>query len=357
MFLKVKSINNEEMNNPSFFVIGDLHIHITNLDETQLLREFLVKTAKDRRGDYDCIVLLGDILDTHNIVRTEAHVAASELIDLLSEIAPLVVIMGNHDVQGPLSFFSKYHAFTQLKKWPGTKSDCVSFPSGNGLQLVDTKPVVFTVRGIPFCALPYIPVGRFQEALSLDQESLHARAIFCHQEFQGCDLGFGRESDVSDTSSQTWISGHIHQHQLRKNGLYVGTPRQVAITEDYFKTISIIKFEESIFHEERISTNLPPRCHIKAATSEIGLINVPEYGRVKIELSGTPPENAVAKKNPLIRVWKKKGFVVKFHPLVGIKSQENAEVILRRKGLGFSKLCEISAAEEGLSHIYQEIFH
>lgn len=344
------------MNSASFFVIGDLHIHVTNLDEAALLREFLVATAKERRKDYDCIVVLGDILDTNNIVRTEAHVFASELLGELSDLAPLLVLMGNHDLQGPLSFLSKIHAFTQLKRWPGTPDASVVFPCGTGVQVVDTEPVVFSVRGVPFCALPYIPVGRFQEALARNPQSSKARAVFCHQEFRGCDIGGGRLSIVDEVASQFWVSGHIHEHQRLEGGLYVGTPRQVKIDENYFKSVSLVKFQGEEMLEERISTNLPPRCHIKTATSEIGNFPVPEYGRVKIELSGTIHENKIAKKHALVQEWKKKGFTVKFHDLIGVKSTKNAEIILQRNRMNFTKLCELSMAEAGLSHIYNDIF-
>lgn len=344
------------MSNPSFLFIGDLHIHTTNLDEAALLREMLVKTARERRSDYDCIVLLGDILDTNNVVRTEAHVLASELLSDLADIAPIVVLMGNHDLQGPLSFFSKVHAFTQLKKWVGTVSENVVFPGGGGVQLVDTEPAVFTVRGVPFCAIPYVPVGRFEEALARNPKCASCRAVFCHQEFRDCDIGGGRLSVVDEKCELEWVSGHIHEHQVFKRGCYVGTPRQVAITENYFKTISIVNFEAKGMKEERISTNLPPRCHIKTATSEIGKFDVPDYGRVKIELSGTIHENNAAKKHSLVREWKKKGFTVKFHVLVGVKSNKNASIILQRNRMSFTKLCEVSSAEVGLSHIYDEIF-
>lgn len=344
------------MNAPSFLVIGDLHIHVTNLDEAALLREFLVKTARERRKEYHCIVILGDILDTNNIIRSEAHVVASELLGELSEIAPLLVLMGNHDLLGPLAFLSKVHGFTQLKRWVGTCDDGVSFPSGTGVQVVDTEPVVFTVCDVPFCALPYIPPGRFQEALALNPHSTSARAIFCHQEFRGCDIGGGRLSAVDETSPSLWISGHIHEHQRVEGGLYVGTPRQVKIDENFFKTISLIQVEEKELKEERISTNLPPRCHIKTTTAELGNFAVPDYGRVKIELSGTVHENKAAKRHALVKEWKKKGFIVKFHDLITTKSIKKADTIVQRNRLNFTKLCEISAAEAGLSHIYDEIF-
>src|SRR5207302_1690948 len=113
-----------------FFVIGDLHIHLNNTDETELLIKFLIEAAAECNPDV--IVVLGDILHTNNIVRTEAAVPATELLGSLSDIAPLLVLMGNHDIPLPTSFLSKHHGFSALKRWSGTRKDSVKFPSETG---------------------------------------------------------------------------------------------------------------------------------------------------------------------------------------------------------------------------------
>ena len=62
-------------------------------------------------------MLLGDILDTHEIVKIQPHNLATRLIDELSSIAPTFVIMGNHDLLNHNQFLTNNHIFNPFKKW------------------------------------------------------------------------------------------------------------------------------------------------------------------------------------------------------------------------------------------------
>lgn len=341
-----------------FLVIGDLHIHLNNLEETEILGQFLVRTASELQPDV--IVVLGDILHTNNVLRSEAHVPATELLGELSEIAPLLVIMGNHDVPGPLAFLSKYHGFTALKRWSGTKKAHVIFPSATGVQLVDTAPVLFSVNGIYFAACPYIPPGRFEEALNYCEDWKSAKAIFCHQEISNCDLGHGHRSESKDVWPAHYphiISGHIHKYQrLAENVLYGGSPRQVTVAEEYYKTIAELVFsEQGHFTETRIFTGLEPRAHLKIYSKEVDSVEVPPSGRVKIEITGTVAENNVVRKCARVREWRRKGFTVKFHDFLEDTDRE-ALLNTENANLGFKNLCRLRAEEEGLGDEYREIF-
>lgn len=340
----------------TFLVIGDLHIHITNLDESQLLMDTLISIAAKTRPDL--IVVLGDVLHTNSVIKADAHVLAVELLFKLSQIAPLLVLMGNHDVPGPLSYFSPVHGFTALKFWQGTKRDNVQFPSNTGVQIVDTEVVLFSVNDVQFCALPYIPPGRFQEALATCPDWKSCKIVFCHQEFANCDLGFGHLSECIDKWSKDLpqvISGHIHKYQKLDNILYCGTPRQVNITEEPYKTVSLIKYTNAI-EETRFSTGLPARIHLKINVKDIMTVEVPESGRVRIEITGDVCENIVARKSLKIRDWRKKGFVVKFHNIVFDSDRETEIESEDAPVASFKELCRIAAYEEGLQDEYIEIF-
>jgi DNA repair exonuclease SbcCD nuclease subunit len=343
---------------PRILCVGDLHVHVTNLEETQLLTENILTIAVETRPDL--IVVLGDILDTNNVVRTEALGLAVDLLGRLSEVAPLLVLVGNHDVPGPLVFLSKTHAFSFLKRWTGTKTPAVVFPSGTGVQLVDSTPVAFYVGDKKFCACPYVPPERFREALSLCEGWQDSTAIFCHQEILGCDLGQGYESKVTDNWTKedpVLISGHIHRHQtlLDGNVLYVGSARQVVISEDYYKTISLITFGSGVI-EQRFSTGLPPRAHFKVFARDVDSLDLPESGRVKIEITGTVPENAVLKKSQLVKDWKKRGFTVKFHDLLDDGFEFDETEVETGSRPDFKGLCRELAEEEDLFDEYVEVF-
>jgi DNA repair exonuclease SbcCD nuclease subunit len=336
-----------------FLVIGDLHIHTTNLEESKLLSRHLLEIAQT--NSFDVIVVLGDILDTNDIIRAEAHELAVELLAQLSKIAPLLILIGNHDVPGQLSYFSGIHGFNALKLWQGSSRENVVFPSGTGVQVVDTEVVFFHVNNRMFTALPYIPPGRFHEALATKEGWKESGIIFCHQEFQNCDLGSNKISTCKDSWSEELpqiVSGHIHKYQrLGTNILYCGSPRQVVITEDPYKTVSLIHFDNKI-RETRIATRLPPRLHFLILASEVSSLAVPESGRIKIEITGTLAENNAAKASLRVKQWKKKGFVVKFHNIVA----EAATLVEIPRSMGFKNVCRVKAEEAGIMEEYREIF-
>jgi len=336
----------------SFLVIGDLHIHTNNLDEMEILVEKLQSIALETNPDV--IVLLGDLLDTMDIIRAQALTLATNLLAVLSKIAPLLILIGNHDVPGPLSYFSNIHGFNALKLWTGTQRGDVSFPSGSGVQVVDTEVVIFKVRGMSFCALPYIPPGRFQEALSTNEVWCETKIIFCHQEFTNCDLGSGRISTCKDEWSSEFpqvVSGHIHKHQrVGPNVLYCGTPRQVSLSEEPYKTVSLINYDGRL-SERRISTELPPRLHLKISASEVNDVEVPDVGRIKIEITGTLSENLVAKRSLRVKQWRRNGFTIKFHNLV-----EEEEEVREFPSFSFKEICRSKAEEQDLTDEYFEIF-
>lgn len=342
----------------SILCIGDLHVHVSNLEESQLLKENLLNLSREVKPDL--IVVLGDILHTNNIVRTESLVLAVDLLAGLSEVAPLLILVGNHDVPGPLNFLSESHAFTSLRKWQGTKTEKVTFPSQTGVQVVDNVPVVFFVGDQKFCACPYVPPGRFREALGLCEGWEDSVAVFCHQEISGCDLGQEHKSEVVDVWTEVdpfMISGHIHKHQTLLNGkvLYVGSSRQVAISEDCYKSVSLVTFPEGKMEEKRITTGLPPRAHFKVTAREVDSLVTPESGRVKIEITGTIPENTALKKSQLVKDWKKKGFVVKFHDLVDEDFNFDQDCDFSKRP-DFKALCRSLAEEEDLFEEYNEVF-
>lgn len=355
-------------NTARFFVIGDLHIHISNLEETEILGNFLI--TKAREINPDVIVVLGDVLETNNIIRAEAHVPAIKLLSALSEIAPLLLLMGNHDLPGPLAFLSECHGFSALKKWMGTKRENVHFASGTGVQLVDAVPILFSVNGIYFCAAPYVPPGRFLEALNFCENWQSTAGIFCHQEIATCDTGNGHRSKNGDVWLAEYphlISGHIHKYQrLAENVLYGGSPRQVAVTEDHYKTVAELVFSGPstqlgkvrfpyAYQETRISTGLVPRAHFRIYAKEVDTVVVPDTGRVKIEITGTVTENILVRKNPRLREWRRKGFTIKIHDLLEeMPDRPTLNEDLVRSG--FKALCRVRAEEEGLNEEYQEIF-
>lgn len=76
--------------------IGDQHFRVDNIeDATMFITK--IKTLCEKESP-ELIILLGDLLHTHERLHTTPLNKAYELIDTLRQIAPVIVIVGNHDM-------------------------------------------------------------------------------------------------------------------------------------------------------------------------------------------------------------------------------------------------------------------
>ena len=192
-------------------------------------------------------------------------------------------------MHGPLSFLPEDHALALFRGWANVN--------------VVEKPMVFMeAEGIRFVLCPYVPPGRFAEALS-GIDMTPETVIFAHQEFRGAQFG-SRESSVGDdwpASSPPVFSGHIHgRQQLHPNVLYVGTPYQVDFGDMGDKTISLFEFHNTfgiIWTEDRFDLGLPKKTTIDLTVEEAREFSVPEGATLRINLIGTTEDIMAFKKS------------------------------------------------------------
>jgi len=159
----------------SFLAVGDVHIKLDNLLEIDHLTDTLVSLIQHHRPDY--LVLLGDILHTHERIHTNCLNQAAKLFRKCSEIIPTYVLVGNHDYISNSQFLTDEHWMNPFKEWPG-------------LFIVDR---VTRVDSAVLC--PYVPDGRLIEALeTLNRSEVRERS----------DARSDTKSDTSgDTKSDT----------------------------------------------------------------------------------------------------------------------------------------------------------
>src|SRR3989344_7850719 len=156
----------------TILAIGDPHFQVTNIPDVELFIDRLEAFAISRKPDY--IVCLGDLLHTHETINTMALNKAYEFIKRMRDIAPTLVLIGNHDFIGNQQFLTENHWMNAMKEW-------------KGVTIVDTLTHVITKRKEHLVFCPYVPVGRFREALNTsDRDWPDASIIFPHQEFFGC---------------------------------------------------------------------------------------------------------------------------------------------------------------------------
>lgn len=263
-------------------VIGDCHFKTNNVLATERMTTALLALGSDRRPDF--IVMLGDTLDRHETIHVMALTRAITFLKALAALAPTYLLIGNHDRPNNSDFLSPYHPFVGLE----------SYPNLTVVAQVHTA----SIQGHLFGFVPYVPPGRFQEALATTSEDLsRATAIFAHQEFRGAKMGAitSQVGDVWPAEAPLIISGHIHDYdELQPNLIYIGTPMQHAFGDREDKTVSLFTFEEEgYWRQERIDLRLPKKRVLQLTYTQFLQCRPEDFSgdlEVKLIIRGTGPE-------------------------------------------------------------------
>jgi hypothetical protein len=299
-------------------IIGDPHFkHRKALEECKIYSEKVIAIAQTQQPTF--IVVLGDVLDTHEIVRVQPHNLVESFFEGLSAIAPTYVLIGNHDYINNSQFLTNAHIFGPFKKWPN-------------LYIID-RPLYAEIEDKSFVFMPYVPPGRFIEALDTliidGYENWElVDCIFAHQEFKGCKLRSG--DDFKSTLGDEWdaeyplvISGHIHNFQrVGSNIIYAGSSIQHFHTESGQKHLLLVEWdEEGEYPNEPKITKLKIGMKIKKllhiTPDELVKKDAKYIERItacdlKINLIGTPSDFASFQKNKLYDALSKKGAIFSY---------------------------------------------
>jgi DNA repair exonuclease SbcCD nuclease subunit len=327
-------------------IIGDPHFKVTNVRETELMASAIIKHAKERNPDI--IVVLGDVLDRHETIHVSPLTRATKFLHQLMEVSRTFVLIGNHDLKNNQQFLSDEHPFDSLKKW------------GDRMTVVDTTTLV-TINGQIFVFVPYVPPGRFKEALAVTPGWERASCIFAHQEFKGSQMGaiISEEGDVWELLDPFVISGHIHDYQEPQvNMIYTGTPIQHAFGDHHDKTISYVTFESTQERQhERIDLGLPRKHVIKITCAEVSTF-VPQYNtELKIIIKGTSGELRAIRSHPNIEEWKKRGYKIIYKDTPLTDESQLAQITPARISQKYSQvLYNTISGNPRLTTLYTKIF-
>jgi DNA repair exonuclease SbcCD nuclease subunit len=266
-------------------VIGDPHFRISNIQDA---REFTGKIGLlIQKTRPNIVIILGDLHNDferiHSLVMAEIVALFRAILQALAEDdGHLYYIVGNHDAINNQIFLTEEHAFLPFKEWP------------HRICIVD-KPTY--TNG--FLMVPYVPPGRFNEALNTYPQMVEPRAIFCHQEFRGVQLGpiKSRHGDEWPEDAPLIVSGHIHEHQwLQKNILYVGAPFDQSFGEDSQKSVTLFDFTKEGYTLQHVDLGMPKRITIKVTIDELRAYEKPQNAHVRAYVSGTTEELSAFKK-------------------------------------------------------------
>ncbi len=195
-------------------VVGDVHAVPKELDECANLINFVIETAqKERVTD---VLFLGDIFDTHAVIRVEVLNFWKEQFSRMKFEHNLRVacLVGNHDMPGSKQAEeAKLHSLSSLSQW--------------GVEIFDEPKIVYGGIGV----LPYThDKKKFIEWCEYLYKIGVKETIFAHQTFLGAmfETNFPAPDGVNAVSvpQNFVISGHIHKRQLLEDKIYyVGSPR------------------------------------------------------------------------------------------------------------------------------------
>jgi len=232
--------------------IGDIHIQTSNTVDIRIFIKKLLDYIEIHNEKIDFIILMGDILHTHERLHTIPFNIANELFEKLSLLKPLYVLVGNHDYINNSQFLSDNH-------W----MNC--FKNKDNIHIID-KVTLYNNNNINIIMSPYVPDGRFIEALNttLNFDWKQSNCIFGHQLLDGVKMGAILTENVEkwEETYPYLISGHIHDKQKVQNNLYyTGSSMQHAFGESYDKTISLVKINTNSnkINIEEIDLNLPKK--------------------------------------------------------------------------------------------------
>jgi Calcineurin-like phosphoesterase len=207
----------------SVLVSGDLHFSDNPRDayRHEWVGWFLAQAKKHKA---DGIVLLGDLTEgkdhhsgwlTNKVV---GHLAA------MAKLCPVIVLQGNHDFLGSPqdAFFGFTHRLDGVA-W-------VSMPIAGG-----DLPAAFSMGLGPALFLPW--TGNYKRDWAQLDLSFGYAPIFCHQTFDGADVGFGRKLEGVPVGifpkDAMVIAGDIHVPQKLGPVTYCGSPYRCDFGDDF----------------------------------------------------------------------------------------------------------------------------
>lgn len=277
--------------------IGDPHFRVDNVAEIDEFISKVIPLIDDRRPDF--IVVLGDLLHTHERLHTIPLNKAYEFIDKLRQKTKTFVIVGNHDYIQNQQFLTENHWMNGLKEW-------------DNVVIVDK---VINYQNYFFC--PYVPPGRFEEALNTKDDWNKATCIFAHQEFFGCKMGaiISVDGDKWNENFPLVVSGHIHsKQQPQANIYYTGSAMQHAFGESEQNIVAVFEFDENgNYKVDEVDLFLKRKKIIYVNMEHVDNFVIPKGDdELKLTLKGNYDEFKAFKKGEKYKQLAKQGIKVVF---------------------------------------------
>lgn len=207
------------------FLIGDSHIGLGYPNKTdkwfkvhqEYFSKFLIPLLKKKVKPGDIIIHLGDLFDNRNVIPINLLNYGMDVVEGISNIAPLHIIVGNHDCWSKSS--DEINTIRPFKWIPN-------------VHIYD-KTSQIELDGFKLCLMPYIE--KRIEQINLINQNKDCDYLFCHSDLNGCRMHLTSVShrnndkiDVDDFKTfKRVFSGHIHIRQVNTNFEFIGSNFQM----------------------------------------------------------------------------------------------------------------------------------
>jgi len=345
--------------------IGDVHIQTNNTTDIKLFMNKLENYIQRNIDNIDIIILMGDILHTHERLHTIPFNLANELFNNLSRMKPLYVLVGNHDYINNSQFLSENHWMNCFKN------------KNNNINIID-KIVHLNIKDKNIVLSPYVSDGKFTQALDTINTKFDwkkADCVFGHQLLDGVKMGAILTENVEkwENTYPLLVSGHIHDKQQPQDNLYyTGSCMQHAFGESSDKTICLLSIHNNEPKINEINLDLPQKKILyydieeldnPQGTIEINkILDLLENKNIhyKITISGNFEQFKLFKKNPLFIKLQKNGTKIVFkNKLTDILNKKH--LIKNTDGDNFKdillELIEEDNSQMGLKQIYNQFYN
>jgi len=335
--------NFTDKNTVRVLTVGDLHYQEDPTLPT-LLNKKIDKILAG--GQYDCCILLGDILHRFKNIDQPAQSLVTDLFDIITSHCPLFVLVGNHDYINATQFLTDKHSLLPFKRWPRIK-------------IIDT-PQIVKFSTCKIALVPYVPKGQFLEALETSATKgkwENVDMIFAHQEFKGCKMG-GVVSVDGDCWSDKFppvISGHCHtKHIVGENIIYIGMPYDLGYESEERFVAEVIFKNDGKNKINYIPTGLPKKQLLRLSLDEAKKWAPEGTDYYKLKIICTKEEFRHFSKSAHAKDLRMAG-VKLVH--VSMDDKKAEEILQKKQGCQtYREIFQKLVTDEGLGEIVAKIF-
>jgi exonuclease SbcD len=246
-------------------VIGDSHFDETSrFDECVRIHEWIAQDIRAR--GVELVLHAGDVFERKSTPRERRAVA--DWLRSVADVAPVVVVRGNHDVVGDLSIFSRLRTRHPITVEEGAATyvvagvavACLAWP--RKAELLSRLGTTSHEQGELGAreALRAVLLGLGQQLAEfngprvlLSHAMVRGSRVSTGQPLLGCDMELGLE-DLSLVGADAIALGHIHLGQdwsVENDGaiapvFYPGSPRRTAYGETESKGYVVVSVDEEV---------------------------------------------------------------------------------------------------------------